>query len=125
MSEIIVLVFVFNCPLKIQYIVRSSHRRCFIKKIFLKIPQYSHKKTPSGLQFYYKETPTQAFSCNNCKIFKYTYSDEHLLTGAPVSRFFSADNLVMISKFTAFTKEKLPIRTVSICCKIHRQCIVI
>ena len=104
--------------------LERNYCTCFCFQLSSENPVYSQKQPPSGLQFYYKETPTQAFFCDNCKIFKNTYSEEHLLTAAPVSRFFSANNLVMISKFTAFTKEKLTIRTVSICCKIHRQCIV-
>ena len=43
LSSSIVLVFVSNCALNIQYVVRSSHRRCSIKKLFLKISQYSHQ----------------------------------------------------------------------------------
>ena len=33
-----------------------------------------------GLQLYYKETPTQLFSCEYCEISKNTYFEEHLRT---------------------------------------------
>ena len=66
---------------------RSSHRRCFIKKLFLEVPQYSQENTclfskvavlhafwPSSL----KKIATQGFSCKYCKTFKNTYFKEHL-----------------------------------------------
>ena len=31
---------------------------------------------------YYKETPTQVFSCEYCEMFKNTYFEEHLGTAA-------------------------------------------
>ena len=40
-----------------------------------------------GLQFYQKETPTQVFSYEYCKIFKNTYFKEHLKTPAHEYRF--------------------------------------
>ena len=51
---------------------RSSHRRCSIKKLFLKISQY--------------ETPTQVFSCEYCEI-KGTYFKQHLQTAASEESF--------------------------------------
>ena len=56
---------------------RSSHWRCSIKKLFLKISQYSQENTcvgggrrrpgrrPATL---IKETPTEPFSCEYCEI---------------------------------------------------------
>ena len=40
-----------------------------------------------GFQFYQKETPTQLFSYEHCKIFKNTYFEEHLKTPAHEYRF--------------------------------------
>ena len=54
--------------------------------VFLKISQNSQENTcarvyflikPSGLQFYWKETPTQPFSCEICEIFRNIFT-EHL-----------------------------------------------
>ena len=39
---------------------------------------------PGGLQFYYKETPTQVFSCEYCEISKNTYFEGHLRLAASV-----------------------------------------
>ena len=51
-----------------------------IKTVFLKI-------LPLGLQLYYKETPTQVFSCEYCEISWNTYFEEHLRTAASVMVF--------------------------------------
>ena len=39
-------------------------------------------KLQAGLQLYYKETPTQVFSCEYFEIFKNTYFGKHLRTAA-------------------------------------------
>ena len=62
---------------------RSSHWRCSAKKVFLKISQNSQKNTCARVSFFIKlpakkETPGQVFSCEFCKIFKNTFSTEHL-----------------------------------------------
>ena len=74
---------------RISSFYRSSHRKCSAKKVFLKILKYSQEIPvleslcePSRLQFYQKETPTLMFSCEYCKTFKNTYSEEHLRTTA-------------------------------------------
>ena len=36
----------------------------------------------TGLRFYSKETPAQAFFCEICKVFKNTYFEEYLQTTA-------------------------------------------
>ena len=55
------------------------------KNVFLKVCKF-HRKTSVleslfnkvvGLQLYYKNAPTQVFSCEICKIFKNTYFEEH------------------------------------------------
>ena len=61
--------------------VISSYQRCCTRRPFLKMLQYpqetpvleSIKKScrPLDLQLYYKETPTQVFSCEYCKFFYY------------------------------------------------------
>ena len=45
-------------------------------RVFFKI------KLQADLQFNWKETPTQVFSCDYCKMFKNTYFKKYLPTGA-------------------------------------------
>ena len=46
-------------------------RRCFVKKVFLKILENSQENTCApGLQMYQKETLTQVFSCEFRENFK-------------------------------------------------------
>ena len=52
----------------------------FSKKAVLKNSQYSQENT--CVRVPEKETPTQVFSCEYCKIFKNTYFEEHLRTAA-------------------------------------------
>ena len=66
---------------------RSSHWKCFVKKMFLKISQNSQENTcvwfsPEGQQLYQKETPSQVIPYKIYKIFKQNYLEEHLLTTA-------------------------------------------
>ena len=56
-----------------------------MKKLFLKITQYSQENT-CGVFFQQKEVATQVFSCEYCKIFKKTYFEEHLRTAASERR---------------------------------------
>ena len=69
--------------------IRSCHRRCSIKKVFLKISQNSQEKTCSKVSFLVKfqasacnyikkETPAQMFSCQLCEIIKNIFFTEHL-----------------------------------------------
>ena len=54
---------------------KSSHRRCSIKKLFLKISQCSQENTFVGISFsiklqvYQKKTPTHVLSFEICEIF--------------------------------------------------------
>ena len=75
---------------------KSSHQRCSMKKVFLEISQNSQENTCArasfliklqAYNFIKKETLTQVFSCEFCKIFKNTYFTEHLWTTA--SKVFS------------------------------------
>ena len=59
---------------------RSSHQRCSIKKLFLKISKYSQEK-PWAYNYFIK-THQHVFSCEYCKIFQNTYFEEHLRTAA-------------------------------------------
>ena len=57
--------------------------------MFLKISEYSQENTcvsyrPGGMQFYWKETPIQMFSCEYWEIFKNTFFEKHLRTAASV-----------------------------------------
>ena len=64
---------------------RSSHQRCSIKKVFLKIHNI-HRKTPV-LEPYFNNnfTKIHVFSCKYWEIFKNTYFEEHLRTAASVA----------------------------------------
>ena len=53
-----------------------------IKKLFLKISQYSQEKRPEGLQLYFKKVPIKVLSCEYCKSFKNIYFEEHLRMAA-------------------------------------------
>ena len=64
---------------------RESHRRYSIKKVFLKISQYSQENTCARVPFLFKlqtfikkETVAQGFSREFFKIFKNTFFPEHL-----------------------------------------------
>ena len=57
---------------------RSSHQKCSIKKVFLKISQNSQENTCARVSFSKKETLTQAFSCEFLEIFKNTFFTKHL-----------------------------------------------
>ena len=59
--------------------VRSSHRWCSMKKLFLNIPQNSQESNCARVK---KETLAQVFSCEFCEIFKNTFFIEHLRTTA-------------------------------------------
>ena len=67
---------------------RSSHRRYFIEKSVLKnFATFTGKHLCWSLSFnkgLKKETPTQLFSCEYCKMIKSTYFEEHLQTDASV-----------------------------------------
>ena len=70
-------------------IIRSSHRRYSIKKVFLEISQNSKENICARISFFWKKkcrpvkkTLTQVFSCEFCKISKTTLFTEHLWTTA-------------------------------------------
>ena len=56
-----------------------------MKKLFLKITQYSQENT-CGVFFQQKEVATQVFSCEYCKIFKKTYFEDYLRKAASERR---------------------------------------
>ena len=67
-----------------QTTYRSSHWRCSVKNVFLRISHYSQENTCVGVslwqscsssaqQLYYRETPTPVFSVNIEKFFKTTF----------------------------------------------------
>ena len=53
----------------------------YIKKVFLKILQYSQENTCVGI-FFFRKTLTHVFSCENYKFFKKAYFKEDLQTAA-------------------------------------------
>ena len=73
----------------------SSHRRCSVKKGVREISQILQENTfvgvsfkkLTGLELYWKETPTQVFSSEIFKIFKNTYFEEHLRMTASGARY--------------------------------------
>ena len=80
------LAFLLNTQGKMFFLYRgrfrSSHGRCSVKIVFLKISQISQENTCIGDSK--KEAPTQLFSCEYCEIFKNTYFQEHLRMTASV-----------------------------------------
>ena len=70
------------CWVAISMNIRSSHRRCSIKKVFQEISQNLQENTYSRvsflIKFIKKETLAQVFFCEFCEIFKNTFSKEHL-----------------------------------------------
>ena len=69
---------------------RSSQRRCSIKKLFLKLSQYSQKSTSFGVFFliscqsFKRENATKVSSYEYFNIFKKTYFQEHVRTAFSV-----------------------------------------
>ena len=72
-------------------IFRSSHRRCSIKKLFLKISRYSQDDTCVGISFLIKShacnfikkgSQHRYIFCEYREIYKNTYFEEHLQTAA-------------------------------------------
>ena len=58
---------------------RSSHRRCSLKKVFLKLSQNSQENEENeACNFIKKETLAQVFSFELCDIFKNIFFTEHL-----------------------------------------------
>ena len=80
----IVLVFSSKWPMKEV----ATIKKCYIKKVFLKISQNSQENTsarvswsvpePKAYNFIKKETLVQVFSSELCEIFKNTFLIEHL-----------------------------------------------
>ena len=77
----VLLISIAAILLGLEKTFRSSHPRCYVKKVFLKIPQNSHGNTCArvsfliklqarGLHLIEKETLSQVFSCEFCEIFK-------------------------------------------------------
>ena len=62
---------------------RSSHLRCSVKKVFLKICEVSQETLlKRACKFIKKRLQHTCFSCEICEIFKNTYLEEHLQTTA-------------------------------------------
>ena len=62
--------------------VRSSHWRCSVKKMFLKISQILQENTCVRVFFcnFIKKTLKQMLSCKICESFQSNYFEEHLWT---------------------------------------------
>ena len=74
-------------------VFKNSHRRCSVKKVFLKISQNSQENTSAEVSFQYncrpqacnfikKETPTQVFPREFCETFKNTFFTKHFRAAA-------------------------------------------
>ena len=74
-------IFVKSCIFNVWMGSRSSHQRCYAKKLFLKISQNSQENNcarvsflirlqASACSFIKKETLTEVFSCEYCKTSK-------------------------------------------------------
>ena len=68
---------------------RSSHQRCSENKVFFPGKRlcwslFLIKLQSKGQQLYYKDTPTQMFSCEICETLKNTYFEQHLWTTGSV-----------------------------------------
>ena len=70
--------FIFRC---LPEAATATGGVLYIKKVFLKILQYSQENTCVGISFF-RQTLTQVFSCENYKFFKKTYFKEDLQTAA-------------------------------------------
>ena len=88
---------------------RTSHWRCFVKKMFLKIPQNSPENICAKVSFLKscrtqvcnfikKETLTQMFSCEFCEISESTFFTIHLPATACITMTSSKEAL-KVSKF--------------------------
>ena len=74
--------------LTIGSIFRSSHRRCSVKKVFLRFLRNSLEITCVRVSFsikFKKETLAHIFSCEFCETFKGTFLTEHVRATASVS----------------------------------------
>ena len=63
------------------HLVEIATGGILLKKVFLKVSQYSQINTCAGVSFsqlYSKETPAQVLSCEYCDIFRNNYFEEHL-----------------------------------------------
>ena len=61
----------------------TSHQRCSLKKIFLKIQNTSWENTCAGVCFFFKFIKNNTgVSSEICEIFKNTYFEEYLWTTA-------------------------------------------
>ena len=73
----------------------NSHRKYYIKHVFLKYLQISQKapvlESPFRPANLLKETPIQVFSCEICKIFKNTLFEKHLqMTASAIVAFMGS-----------------------------------
>ena len=72
----------FACKETSYVKVRSSHRKCSVKKVFLEISQHLQENTCARNSFLIK--CFQVLSCEFCEIYKNTVFAEHLWTTASV-----------------------------------------
>ena len=59
---------------------KSSHRKCSVKKLFLKTSQENIDKKILHWSLYLINLEVQLFSGEYCEVFQNTYSEEHLQT---------------------------------------------
>ena len=89
---------------------RSSHRRCFVKKVFLEISQNSQENACARESLFYWSC---RFSCEFCKISKNTFLTEHLWATASASCSFNVSRFYRLCSQARFiTKRKEIVKSV-------------
>ena len=66
-----------------QYLNRSSHRRCSVKNVLLKISQISQESTCVGVSVMNNRLQQRCFPVKLANFFKSTCFEERLLTKLP------------------------------------------
>ena len=79
-----------DCCYTQEIMLRSTHRRPSVRKVFSEISQNSQENTCARVSFFKKETLAQFFSCEFCEISKNNFFMEHLrATASECSLIFS------------------------------------
>ena len=111
--------------------IRSNHRRCFVRRDFLrnfvKITGRFRKSTISqnlqsqACSFIEKDTLVQAFSCESSKISKKIFFAEHFRATASEVLFLSMERLTLFIKTQLDFTESLSIKKYKILARLSRE----
>ena len=85
----------------------SSHRRCFIKKVFLKNFVKFKGKHLCQILFIKKDALAQVFSCEYCEIFENNVFTEHLRTTTCMNQKNASGNTLQNFIILHFTKNSI------------------